>query len=88
MVYQYRVVTHAGNIYVEYCDTSVKTEWKKWRDPLWTHFTGRCIYCDRYFATVWGAKWWIRRQVKKDKKAATLKAEKAKAPEVVWGPYP
>ena len=85
-MYQYRVVTHAGNIYVEYSDLDRKGHlWKKVQETYGIVYQ---ISVDTVFYTIWGAKWWIRRQVKKDKKAAERKAEKAKDSVVVWGPYP
>ena len=80
MPYQYRVVTHAGKIYVEYLDPSCKEKkWTRVQDSLYSALMHR--HFDLEFITIWGAKWWIRRQIRKDMQAATV-------PVVVWGPYP
>ena len=84
-MYQYRVVTHGGKIYVEYKD-GISLEWYREKEIFFGAMTTYTI--DLTFCTIWGAKWWIHRQVKADKKFAKYKAEKAKDPVVVWGPYP
>ena len=85
-MYQYRVVTHGGKIYVEYLLVGdASEEWS--REKSFT-FYGLAGCYDLEFMTVWGAKRYIRKQVKADKKAAERKAEKAKDPVVVWGPHP
>lgn len=88
MPYQYRVVTHDGKIYVEHRPADDSMEWRHAMDVYWDVFGSEYRHYYVWFLTVWGAKRWIRKQVKKDKKAAERKAEKAKDPVVVWGPYP
>lgn len=87
-MYQYRVVTHAGAIHVEYRKNGTEDTWNRVQSREWDDWYNEYCYTDNYFFTVWGAKRWIRRQVKKDKMSAKLEAEKAKDPVVVWGPYP
>lgn len=88
MTYQYRIVTHAGAVYAEYRQKGTDGSWKHAQDESYNCWDDRHYYHDVYFYTVWGAKRWIRRQVKKDMMSAKLDAEKAKDPVVVWGPYP
>lgn len=79
---RYRVVRLNGEILVEQ-QTDGTTGWfvvqHKWWDSFWEEWHTS----DRTFRTVLGAAWWIKRHVRKEKRAAREAVKR-----VVWGPYP
>lgn len=69
---EYRVVIHSSGIYVEYREKGTEATWKYVQSREWDDWDNEYCYTNKYFFTVWGAKRWIRKQVKKAEREVKL----------------